>query len=98
MAWAVTAMMGVSSEGCVGADLLSHLPAVHLGQTHVQEDQVGFFQQGHLQALLAVHGFDQFVVVLEELDQEIAVHFHVFYDQDFFHESKDIDYPVPSQV
>ena len=69
----------------VGADFTSHLPAVHFGQANIHENQVGLFPQGHLQTLLAIYGFKKLVVVFEELNQEIAIHFHVFYDEDFFH-------------
>ena len=86
MAWAVDRDDGSLLEIRVGADFLSHLPAVHFGQANVHENQIGLFPQGHLPTLLAIYGFDQFVVVFEELDQEVAIHFHIFYDKDFFHD------------
>ena len=71
----------------VGADPPGHLPAVHLGKGDVEQDEIRFLLGGHLQPLFAVGRFDQFVVVFEELHQQIAVHLHIFDDQDLLHKS-----------
>ena len=61
--------------------------AVHPGQGNAEEDEVGLLLSSHLQALLAVCGLNQPVVVLEELNEQVAIHLTIFDDQDFLHDA-----------
>src|SRR5262249_20556276 len=69
----------------VSFDATCGLPAVDDWQGEIHENQIGVFASGHLDAGRSVRRREDFVVLLQELDEQVSVQFYIFYNQNSFH-------------
>ena len=73
MAWDVTAIIGICLQRIVGFDAPGRFPSVHHRHAQIHQDEIGSFLFRFHDALGAIHGLQNIIVVFEQLHEQIAV-------------------------